>query len=121
MNEQDVQALGMIEASKRGVRLWRNNVGCLRNEQGGYVRYGLCNSSKKLNEEIKSSDLIGITPTVITPEMVGMTVGVFTSYECKAPEWKYTGSAREVAQEKWLRLIRSLGGFARFVCRVDDF
>lgn len=29
------------------------------------------------------SDIIGWTPTVITPEMVGQTVAVFTAVECK--------------------------------------
>ncbi len=119
--EADLQSLVLIETSKRGTRLWRNNVGCLQNPKTGqFVRYGLCNSSKKLNDAIKSSDLVGITPIVITQEMVGQTVGVFTSYELKHPGWKYTGQGREVAQEAWLSLVRSLGGIARFVSSLGD-
>lgn len=118
--EQDLQSLVLIETSKKGIRLWRNNVGCLMDKRGVPVRYGLCNSSKKLNDAIKSSDLVGITPVVITPEMVGQTVGVFTSYEIKRPGWKYTGAGREKAQEAWLALVRSLGGIARFVSDLRE-
>ena len=57
---------------------------------------------------------------VITPEMVGTTVGVFTSFEVKRPGWKYTGTPREAAQESWLTLVRSLGGIARFVSSLGD-
>lgn len=120
MIEQDLQSLVLVESSKRGTRMWRNNVGCLQNKEGRYIRYGLCNSSKKLNKVLKSSDLVGITPIVITSDMVGQTVGVFTSYEIKRPGWKYSGCGREAAQEAWLTLVRSLGGIARFISDIGD-
>lgn len=49
-----------LEASRAGARLWRNNVGDCKDERGRLIRYGLCNTSKQMNEQIKSSDLIGI-------------------------------------------------------------
>lgn len=103
-----------LKASKVGARLWRNNVGVLFNEEGRPLRYGLANDSKALNQQIKSSDLIGILPALIRPEDAGKTIGVFTSLEVKKPGWKYTGKGREIAQLAWINLIVSLGGIAEF-------
>lgn len=119
-SEAAVQTEVRLETCKKGVRLWRNNVGALQDASGRYVRYGLANESKKINDVIKSSDLIGITPTVITPDMVGQTVGIFTSYEVKHEGWKYSGSPREQAQAAWLTLVKNLGGIAAFVSSLDD-
>ena len=120
MSESAIQQRLRLWASKRGVRLWRNNVGVLKDERGVPVRYGLANDSKGMNQSLKSSDLIGITPVIITPEMVGQTLGVFTSYECKSEGWKYKGTDREVAQHKWLMLVEQLGGISGFINSVVD-
>lgn len=110
----------MLEAPKHGIRLFRNNIGACVDQEGNFVRYGLANMSKAQNQKIKSGDLIGITPTVITQEMVGGTLGVFTSIECKRPGWRWTGTEREQAQLKWAELIISLGGFAQFATGPRD-
>lgn len=120
MSEASIQQRLRLWASKRGVRLWRNNVGVLKDERGVPVRYGLANESKAMNQNIKSSDLIGITPVTVTPDMVGKTLGVFTAYECKAEDWSYRANKREIAQLKWLELIQSLGGIAQFINSVID-
>ena len=103
-----------LEASKAGVRLWRNNVGAGKLDNGSFIRWGLANDTKQMNEYIKSSDLIGIRPVTVTPAHVGTVIGQFVAREVKAPGWRYSGSKREEAQRRWLELIAGLGGDAEF-------
>lgn len=105
----------MLEGSRKGVRLWRNNVGAVHDpESGTFVRYGLANESKQVNAVLKSGDLIGCRPVTITPQMVGHRIGQFVSREAKRGEWRYAGTDREIAQMNWILLILSLGGDAAF-------
>jgi hypothetical protein len=103
-----------LEASKKGLRLWRNNVGALRDEKGNFVRFGLANESAAVNEVVKSGDLIGIRPLLITPGHIGMTIGQFVSRECKPPDWVFRGTDREMAQQAWALFVASMGGDAAF-------
>jgi hypothetical protein len=87
-------------------------------ENGTPVRYGLANDSKQLNTVCKSSDLIGITPITCG---CNVTWGVFTSYECKRPNWKFSqNDQRAVAQLAWLKLVISMGGIGKFITSVDQ-
>jgi len=113
-SEAFVQSRVRLEASRLGMRLWRNNVGALKTEDGRLVRYGLANDSAGVNAVMKSADLIGIKPVVVTQAHVGQTLGVFLSREVKAPGWQYTGTDRERAQAAWLTLVTALGGDAAF-------
>lgn len=111
---QDIE----LTAPKLGVRLLRNNNGACQDATGRLIRYGLGNTSKRVSDQIKSSDFIGITPVVITPDMVGKTVGVFTAIEAKPEGFKvraeYNRKSREWAQENFLQFVRDNGGFAGF-------
>jgi ribosomal protein S19 len=108
MLESDVTKLVLLRYRQdKGVILWRNNVGVLRNKTGRPVRFGLANESKAMNARYKSADLIGIRRVTITPDMVGQTIGVFMSVEIKA-----TNGKAKPAQLAWRQLIIDFGGMA---------
>jgi hypothetical protein len=113
-DEAFTQSLVRLEASHKGLRLWRNNVGALLDKRGVPVRYGLGNDSPALNKIIKSADLIGWRPLLITDALVGSTIAQFLSRECKRPGWKFTGDEHETAQLKWAELVIADGGDAGF-------
>ena len=113
-SETNVQARVRIEATRKGLRLFRNNVGAIKDERGIPVRYGLANDSSAVNKQFKSGDLIGIRPVLITPQHVGYTIGQFVSRECKREGWRYTADEHEQAQQRWALLIASYGGDAAF-------
>lgn len=115
MSESGVQSRIRLAAAQAGWRLWRNNVGALKDETGRIVRYGLVNDSAKLNGNIKSGDLIGIKPVLIGPQHIGHIIGQFVSREVKKADWKYGEDLeRENAQERWQMLVNSMGGDAKF-------
>lgn len=113
-SEARVQDAARLQASKMGWRLFRNNVGALKDETGRIVRYGLCNDSAAMNKRVKSSDLIGLRPVIITPDMVGTTLGQFVAREIKKEGWKYKGNEHEQAQLRFGEIVTSLGGDFKF-------
>ena len=86
-------------------RLWRNNTGALRDQQGRLVRFGLCPGC---------SDLIGLCQLHITPDMVGQTVAVFTAIEVKDQ-----GRATP-EQQAFIAMVQQMGGIAGVARSVDD-
>lgn len=110
-----------LEASERGIRLWRNNVGASYTKNGDFIRYGLANDAAAVNSVLKSSDLIGIRPVLITPQHVGSVIGQFVSREVKHAEWKYYANDKELAQKRWIDLILECGGDACFVTGRGSF
>jgi hypothetical protein len=122
MRESSVQQRIRLDAAYGGIELWRNNVGVLLNDRGQPVRFGLGNDSAGLNARIKSSDLIGVTPVFVTPELVGRVLGVFTAIECKEEGWRMTPSdERAIAQAAFHDIVKRAGGFAGFAQSVEDF
>ena len=115
MSEASVSQRTELNFSGMGGILWRNNVGVLQDDRGVPIRYGLANTSKKINKVTKSGDLIGCYPVVIRPEHVGRTFGLFTSIETKRAGWKWKGDAHELAQANWGEIVVSLGGVAMFL------
>ena len=121
-SEKVVQQQTQLEHCKLpGAQIWRNNSGACTDETGRLVRYGLGNTSAKQNAAVKSSDLIGITPTLIQPHMVGYSLGVFTAFEIKPTGWTMRPSDdRAKAQEKFHEIVRAACGFAGFVTDPRD-
>jgi hypothetical protein len=85
--------------SDRGGRLLRNNSGTAFYKNGDVVKFGVGNPG--------GSDLIGFTQVVITPDMVGTTVAVFTAVEAKTGKLKPTKD-----QENFLAMVERKGGIA---------
>lgn len=121
MLEAPVSQHAILYASELGVLTQRNNVGACIDNTGRMIRYGLLNESKKQNDQVKSSDHICITPVVITQEMVGMRVGIYTALETKKSDWHLTpGDKRGQAQLSYHQLVKAYGGYAGFVtCNAD--
>lgn len=97
-SEQTIQQRIRLALSRGATRLWRNNTGMLRDQQGRPVRFGLCEGS---------ADLIGYTTVTVTPDMVGQQLAVFTAVEVKAPKGRATP-----AQEAFIAHVRAAGGRA---------
>lgn len=132
MRESNISAEVAIAISKttHGATLsWRNNVGKgivisangpkysallaaimkLASQYGcaaSPINFGLC---------VGSSDRIGIHPVVITPDMVGKTIGQFLAVEVKTK----TGDIRP-EQHTFINNVRKAGGLAGVVRSTED-
>jgi hypothetical protein len=115
LSEAAVQNNLRLNASRAGIVTFRNNSGAGKIEgSGSFVRWGLCNESPAQNAQMKSSDVIGCFPMTIIPEHIGKTFGRFYARECKPSNWKRPSGDREIAQQRFIFLINSLGGDAAF-------
>lgn len=117
----------------RGERLFRNNRGALLDSRGKPVRFGLANDSTAEGEQLKSGDLIGWEPVLITPDMVGSFLPVFKSVEVKPHGWKppgvgpikdargkLTAYGHYLGQKNWADLVNGEGGIAGFMIDPDE-
>jgi hypothetical protein len=105
-SEQTIQQHIRIACSTGATRLFRNNTGTLRDQQGRPVQFGLCKGS---------ADLIGYRSITITPEMVGQQVAVFTSIEVKTPTGRIGPE-----QRAWMETVQAAGGIAGVARSVED-
>lgn len=108
------------ELSKRSVTLFRNNQGMawsgpvLQHYRDGSVligsaqavRYGVCNPG--------GSDLIGWTPRIIMPDMIGLQFAIFTAIETKVGKRKATDE-----QANFLCVLKEAGGIAVLSRELD--
>lgn len=118
-SEARVQSEVRLEAVERSVRLWRNNRGAGKIDDGRFVRFGLGNESSQLNDTLKSSDLIGWRTITVTPADIGRRIAQFVSREIKHPTWHLTPGDKEAhAQAAWLALVLADGGDAAFATGV---
>ena len=119
MSESRIQSLVRLEAVKKHWRLFRNNRGAAKTDTGSYIRFGLANDSKQLGDVLKSGDLIGWRPVIVTAEMVGKVIAQFVSVECKAEDWTPppldTKDEAAAAQYRWAELVNKEGGYAVFI------
>lgn len=105
--ETEIQNDIRVSLSERGAIIWRNNVGLAKYADGSVVKYGLCNPG--------GSDLIGIIPVLITPDMVGSTLGRFVAVEVKRP-----GKHPTEDQENFIRVISENGGIAGIATTPEE-
>lgn len=88
-------------------RLFRNQVGQLPDPRTGrMVQFGLARGS---------ADLIGWRTLVVTPEMVGQRIAVFTSIEVKTERGRIRPE-----QHAWLGTVQSAGGIAGIARSIAD-
>jgi hypothetical protein len=111
MKESDIQRLIQIELSKHAT-FFRVNVGqawtgeeVIHTAGGGVYLPKARRFSTGL--PVGCSDLLGVVPVFITPEMVGQTIGRAAFIEVKTP----TGRIRP-EQEQFLAVMRSRGAVA---------
>lgn len=98
-----------LALSRAGATMHRNNQGIAYYgaKRDQVVKYGL---------GVGTSDLIGWTPVVVTPDMVGKTVAVYTAVEVKSP----SGGHEREEQRGYIKLVLESGGFAGFCRSVNE-
>lgn len=124
MKESNVSKLIMIAAGKANTRLFRNNTGqAWQGTKKQFINEGgrrklILTDPRPLDAGLceGSSDLIGWTEVVITSEMVGQTVAVFTALEVKQ------STTAEVSEKQlnFLTVIKKMGGIAGLVTSPAD-
>jgi hypothetical protein len=102
MSEQQIQQQIRLALGKGDARLWRNNTGALRDENGRLVSYGLCKGS---------ADLIGFRSIEIGSQRIAQ----FVALEVKSA----TGRPTE-EQRHFLALVERMGGIAAIVRSVEE-
>lgn len=91
--EQNIQKEIMLELSRVGCTIWRNNTGAYKTPDGAYIKFGLC---------VGSSDIIGICE------------GRFLAVEVKTK----TGRASD-KQLNFIAAVKRAGGIA-FIARSAE-
>ncbi|QPC45372.1 VRR-NUC domain-containing protein [Kaustia mangrovi] len=109
----------MLECGRGDARLFRNNTGM--GWAGNATRVNpsdvLVRNARPLHAGLctGSSDLIGWRSVLITPDMVGQTVALFTAVEAKGPTARTT-----TAQRKFIDAVNRAGGLAGLARSVAD-
>ncbi len=128
MPEIDIMRQCQLEATRLGARLFRNNVGVgwqgkifrPTTPQKVILRPGqlLVTDPRPLHAGLAegSSDLIGWNTVVVTPEMVGRRIAVFTSTEIK-----FYPNVATPDQIGWVKSVFDAGGLSGVAYSVDEF
>ena len=107
MNETNRLRSIMLGISTPGVRLFRNNCGALKDQDGRLIRFGVANPG--------GSDLIGWRSVTVTPDMVGQKIAVFLAIEVKGERGRATDE-----QRNFIARVKADGGLAGVARTVDD-
>ena len=111
MNPETAITNAILALSRGNVRLFRNNtgVGWAGKLVGKEGRHTVIADARPLRAGlvVGSSDIIGWTSVVITAEMVGMKLAVFTAIEVKTKQGRATDE-----QSNFIRNVLAAGGFA---------
>jgi hypothetical protein len=100
LSEAAIQQQIRLALSQAGSVMHRNNCGAYKDPKTGrFIQYGVGNPG--------GSDLIGWTPMVITPDMVGRKVAVFTACEVKTANGRPTEH-----QVNFIAQVLKAGGMA---------
>lgn len=95
-----LQEIRLALGREPGLRLFRNQVGALKDVTGRVVHFGLHRGS---------SDLLGWRTVIVTPEMVGQRLAVFAGVEVKAPGGKHPVTPE---QAHFIEVVQAAGGLA---------
>lgn len=107
MSEINTQrSIQVVATQDPSVRLFRNQTGLYKLQDGRVLQSGLAKGS---------ADLIGWKTIEITPDMVGKKVAVFLSVEVKSQKGRLTSE-----QENWLKCVNSVGGIAIVARCTED-
>jgi hypothetical protein len=101
------QQIRLALGTRPDTRVFRNQCGALPDPRTGrLVTFGLARGS---------ADLIGWRSVVVTPDMVGRRLAVFTSIEIKTPRGRLSPE-----QHNWQLAVASAGGIAGVARSVTD-
>lgn len=135
MSEAPVLKRTMMQASRIGCRLLRNNRGQFYTMDGVKVLIKLVrardwgalaaaiNRLRQVRAGVEapgSSDLLGIYTMTITQEMVGKEIGVALVVETKEPNWKKPEDDHEREQENFIKQTIRRGGIGFFLTNHED-
>jgi VRR-NUC domain len=118
ITRQIMLALGKL----RTLKIFRNNIGTAWQGQrvtikGVPTHYTILKDARPVHFGLceGSSDLIGWTEIIVTPEMIGKKICMFTALEVK------TGSGRiSEAQLNFLEVVKAAGGVAGIVTSDEE-
>lgn len=99
--EADIMRQIQIAVCESGARLFRNNVGLARQQDGRIIRFGM---------GVGSADLVGFTPKIIN----GNKIAVFTAIEVK-----HKGKPTK-QQLSFLSMVRDFGGIAGVAHSIEE-
>ena len=97
----------MLGLSTPNVRIFRNNCGALKDQDGRLIRFGVANPG--------GSDLIGWRSVTVTPDMVGQQLAVFLAIEVKGERGQATDP-----QKNFIARVKADGGLAGIARCLDD-